>query len=153
MKIKSIEEIRKVAEQVAEETGVEVYDVEFKMAATPALTVFIDREEGVDLDTCEKYHRVFDVAIDELDPTFGEPYILNVSSPGLDRPIVSERDFRRCLGKEVEVKLYAPLKGKKYFEGILVDFDENTFSVDLGDEVIKLEKTRAAKINKAIKVI
>lgn len=152
MKVKPIEEIRAVAEQVAKEAGVEVFDVEFKMAATPSLTVFIDRDGGVDLNTCEKYHRAFDVAIDELDPTFGEPYILNVSSPGLDRPIVSERDFRRCLGKEVEVKLYAPQRGKKYYEGVLVDFDENTFTVDLGGEKVRFEKSRAAKVNLAIKI-
>lgn len=64
MKVKPIEEIRAVAELVAKEAGVEVFDVEFKMAATPSLTVFIDRDGGVDLNTCEKYHRAFDVAID-----------------------------------------------------------------------------------------
>lgn len=150
MQVKPIEEINAVAEKVAAEVGVEFVEAVFSVAPSPSLTVIIDTEDGVDLDTCEKFHRAFDTAIDELDPTFGAPYTLNVSSPGLDRPLRTERDFERALGLEVEVRLYAPLKGKKLIEGVLADFDQNTVTIE-GTETIKLERTRIAKINKAIK--
>lgn len=151
MKIKPIAEIEAVAEKIAEEVGVDFIEVEFKQSSNPTLTVFIDTEDGVDLVTCERFHRAFDVAIDELDPTFGLPYTLNVSSPGLDRPLKTERDFQRALGLEVEVKLYAPLKGKKFMEGVLVAYDGNTVTIELNGEQTKLELTKIAKINKAIK--
>jgi ribosome maturation factor RimP len=79
------------------------------------------------------------------------PYTLNVSSPGLDRPFKTERDFERNLKKEVELKLYAPLKGKKFLEGVLTEFDENSVTIDTGKEQLKIARNKIAKINKAIK--
>ena len=79
------------------------------------------------------------------------PYTLNVSSPGLDRPFKTARDYERNLGKEVEVKLYAPLKGKKLLEGILDSFDETTVTIVSGGEQLRLPLNRIAKIHKAIK--
>ena len=105
----------------------------------------------MDLDTCEKFHNAIMDLIDELDPSFGAPYTLNVSSPGLDRPFKTARDFERNLGKEVEVKLYAPLKGKKFLEGVLIAFDEHSVTLDIGGTAEKINKTKIAKINKAIK--
>ena len=151
MKVKPIEEIRAVAERIAAEQGVEFIEVTFKVGANPSLNVVIDTDDGIDLDTVEKYHRAFDSAIDELDPTYGEGYTLNVSSPGLDRPLKTPRDFERALGEEVEVRLFAPMKGKKFFEGVLAGSDDNTVTVEIGDEAVKFEKTKIAKINKAIK--
>ena len=151
MKVKPISEIIAVAERVAGEVGVEVVDVEFKISSNPQLTVFIDTEDGVDLITCERYHNAIDPALDELDPTFGSPYTLNVSSPGLDRPFKTERDFQRALGLEVEVKLYAPMKGKKFLEGVLTAYDGNTVTVEIDGAEQKIELTKVAKINKAVK--
>ena len=151
MKVKPISEITAVAERVAGEVGVEVVDVEFKISSNPQLTVFIDTEDGVDLITCERYHNAIDPALDELDPTFGSPYTLNVSSPGLDRPFKTERDFERALGLEVEVKLYAPMKGKKFLEGVLTAYDGNTVTVEIDGAEQKIELTKVAKINKAVK--
>ena len=149
MQIKPLEEIRSFLEKYANDTGVELVDIEWN-DKTASLTVFIETETGVDLDTCEKFHNAIMDPIDELDPTFNAPYTLNVSSPGLDRPFKTARDFERNLGKEVEVKLYAPVKGKKFLEGVLTAFDENTVTVNCGEE-LKLQKNKIAKINKAIK--
>jgi ribosome maturation factor RimP len=113
--------------------------------------VFIETEAGVDLDTCEKFHNAIMEPIDELDPTFDMPYTLNVSSPGLDRPFKTNRDFERNVGKDVEMKLYAPLKGKKFLEGTLIGFDDNTVTVHIKKEDVKIERNKIAKINKAIK--
>lgn len=150
MKVKPLEEIRESLLPVAEELGIELVDIEFKQGRSPALTVYIDTETGVDLDTCEKFHRAIDVVLDELDPTFGAAYTLNVSSPGLDRPLKTKRDFDKCLGEKVEVRLFAPLRGKKYFEAFLTGYDGNCVTLGSGEDAVKLELTRIAKINRAI---
>ncbi len=150
MKVKPLEEIRAFLQPIADEMEIELVDVEFKQGRTPALTVYIETEEGVDLNTCEKFHRAIDTALDDLDPTFGAPYTLNVSSPGLDRPLKTRRDFEKCLGEKVEVKLFAPLKGKKYFEAALKAFDENSVTLDDESGEVKLERSRIAKINRAV---
>ena len=142
MKIKPVEEIEKALLPIAEEQEVEIVEVEFKQGKEPALTVYIDKEGGVDLNACEKFHRAIDITLDEIDPTFGAPYTLNVSSPGLDRPLKTERDFRKCLNEKVEVKLFAPIKGKKFFEAKFIGFDENCVELEGKTDTIKLEKTK-----------
>ena len=150
MKIKPIEEIQNTLQPIADEMQIEIVEVEFKQGREPALTVYIDTETGVDLNTCEKFHRAIDPVLDELDPTFGAPYTLNVSSPGLDRPLKTARDFQKRMGERVEVKLYAPLKGKKFFEATLVGYDGNCVELEEKGETLKLELSKIAKICKAI---
>ncbi len=137
--------------EIAEPMGIEVVDVEFKVSKNPSLTVYIDTEDGVDLDTCEKYHNAIDPMLDDFDFTLGAAYTLNVSSPGLDRPLKTVRDFDKALGQDVEIKLFAPEKGKKFFEGVLTDYDDNTFTVQIGDETKKFDKNKVAKVNIAVK--
>lgn len=150
MKFKPVAEIGEMLGGIAESMNIEIVEVECN-EKTAALTVYIETEAGVDLDTCEKFHNAIFEPIDELDPSYGEPYTLNVSSPGLDRPFKTARDFERNLHKEVEVKLYAPLKGKKFLAGVLEEFDENSVTVALQKETIKIPRNKIAKINKAIK--
>lgn len=150
MKIKPVEEIQNTLQPIADEMQIEIVEVEFKQGREPALTVYIDTETGVDLNTCEKFHRAIDPVLDELDPTFGAPYTLNVSSPGLDRPLKTARDFQKRMGERVEVKLYAPLKGKKFFEATLVGYDGNCVELEEKGETLKLELSKIAKICKAI---
>ena len=150
MKIKPVEEIQNTLQPIADEMQIEIVEVEVKQGREPALTVYIDTETGVDLNTCEKFHRAIDPVLDELDPTFGAPYTLNVSSPGLDRPLKTARDFQKRMGERVEVKLYAPLKGKKFFEATLVGYDGNCVELEEKGETLKLELSKIAKICKAI---
>ena len=150
MKVKSIEEITAALQPIADEMGIEIVEVEFKQGKDPALTVYIDIDGGVDLNTCEKYHRAIDPVLDEVDPTFGAPYTLNVSSPGLDRPFKTARDYEKALGQKVEVKLFAPLQGKKFFEATLVGHDETKVFLQDGEQTLQLEKAKIAKICKAI---
>ena len=137
MQIKPIKEITEFLEKIATPMGIEIVEVEWNDKSA-SLTVYIETETGVDLDTCEKFHNAI------LDP-------LNVSSPGLDRPFKTARDFERNLQKEVEVKLYAPLRGRKFIEGVLTDFDDNSISLEVNKVEIKISRNKIAKINKAIK--
>lgn len=122
---------------IAESFGLELVEVEFKKEYDGMnLTVYIDKDGGVSIDDCEKLHRAIDEPLDQLDP-IAENYILNVSSLGLDRPLKTERDFKKNLGKEISVKLYQAVDKKKLFSGILLEFDEKSFSI----EVVKQDKT------------
>ncbi len=150
MKIKPVSEIREFLEKIAASMDIELVDVEWN-DRDASLTVYIDTVDGVDLNTCEKFHNAILEPIDELDPTYDAPYTLNVSSPGLDRPFKTERDFARNLNKEIEIKLFAPLKGKEYIEGTLAAYDENSVTVAAGKEELKISRNKIAKINKAIK--
>lgn len=149
MKVKPIDEVVAFLQPIAQEVGVEIVDAEWNQREK-SLTVYIDREEGIDLNTCEKFHRAIDAPLDELDPTFGEGYTLNCSSPGLDRPFKKPRDFERNMGKKVEIKIYAPVDGKKAFEGVLKAFDGKEATIAAEDGERKFVLSQIAKICLAI---
>lgn len=151
MDFKPTDEIIRFLAPFAGEVGVEIIDVEAKKGKTPSLTVFIDTEDGVDLNTLEAFHNLINAPLDELDPSFGAAYTLNVSSPGLDRPFKTDRDFERALGLDVEIKLFAPMKGKKLLEATLVGYDGKTVELKTGEETFKLPLNKVAKISKAIR--
>ena len=150
MNLKPLSELKTFLEDYATPMGIEIVDIEFS-DKDKTLTIFIETENGVDLDTCEAFHNAIMEPIDTFDPTFDVPYTLNVSSPGLDRPFKTNRDFERNSGKEVEVRLYSPIKGKKFIEGVLLSFDENSITLKTEKEELKIQRNRIAKINKAIK--
>lgn len=154
MKVKPIGEIEQALAPVAASVGVEIYEIAFKQGKNPSLTVFLDTEAegGIDLDTCERFHNAADPVLDELDPTFGLAYTFSVSSPGLDRPFRKDRDFFRNVGKKVELKLYAPHKGEKNFEAVLLAYDPaaRCVEIDKAGEVFKLNLTQIVKISQAI---
>ena len=151
MKFKSVEEITSALLPTATAMGIEIVEVEAKVTKNSYITVYIDTEDGVDLDTCEKFHNAIDPVLDDFDPSYGASYTLNVSSPGLDRPLKTDRDFQKRIGCDVEIKLFAPLKGKKYFECKLIDYDGNNVVIEDGEEQIKIPLVRIAKINEAVK--
>lgn len=134
-----------VVRPIIEAHGMELVDVEFKkLYGTPTLTIYIDKPGGVSLDDCELIHRAIDAPIDELDPTDGMAYNLNVSSPGLDRPFKTLHDYQRKLGEKVEVSLYVPLDGKKKFIAVLIDANEEEITLQDGDKTIKIQLKQIA---------
>ncbi len=94
------------------------------------LIFFIDSPNGITIEDCEKVHRTIDPILDEINPTNDAHYILSVSSVGLDRPIKTDRDFNKNMGKEIEITLFAKQDGKKVFKGILKAFDENSIVIE-----------------------
>jgi ribosome maturation factor rimP len=150
MRVMDPEKIADFLRPIGDSLGVEVVEAEFRQGQNPSLTVYIDRAGGIDLDACEAFHNAIDEPLDELDPTYGAPYTLNVSSLGLDRPFRKAADFEKNIGEEVEVKLYASVRGKKYWEGILLSYDGEAIRLRAGKETFTLELKQIAKINKAI---
>lgn len=152
MKFKRPEEIKNFLSAAVTACGAEICDVELKNGSDPAITILIDRPEGIDLDFCEKVHNAIFELIDELDPTYGEPYTLNVSSLGIDRPFKTQADFENNLNGEVEVKLQNSVKGKKFYEGIMVYFDDKIIRIKISEkETLTFDRKSVVKINKAIK--
>ena len=122
---------------IAEENGVEIYDVEYvKEGSTWYLRSYIDKPGGISIDDCEKVSRRLSDLLDQED-FIEDAYIMEVSSPGLGRPLKKEKDFRRSLGEEVEIRTYRMIDKQKEFTGILKDYDENTVTITLADETEK----------------
>lgn len=136
---------------IAEGLGLEVVEVLYeKKFDGMNLTVVIDKDGGVTIDDCEALHRAIDAPLDELDPIEGS-YTLNVSSPGIDRPLKLPRDYKRNLDKKISVKLYVPRDGKKTYQGTLTSYTDDTFTIvtDKGAQ-LTFDKKDAAKVEPII---
>lgn len=126
-----------LAEKIVSELGYVLVDIEYKKQATGmVLELFIDSENGITLDDCEKVSKAMDEPLDELNPTNDESYTLNVSSLGLDRPLTTEYQFNKYKGEQVEIKFYQPLKpyNKKVMVSELISWDEKSITVGYGEE-------------------
>ena len=126
-----------IGEGVGENTGIYVVDVSYKKTdGKNVLCFYIDKEGGVGIDDCESFSRAVEAELDRCDPIDGE-YSLEVSSPGADRHLKKEREFLYYTGREVDVKLYKALNGKKEFSGILKKYENDSAVIDTdGEELI-----------------
>ncbi len=122
---------------ILEEHGFELVDVEFvKEGSTWYLRSYIDKPGGISVDDCEVVSRALEKELDRED-FISEAYVLEVSSPGLGRPLKKEKDYIRNEGKEIEVRLYKPFEHEKEFRGVLRcwDNDSVTLVTDSGREL------------------
>ncbi len=118
---------------ILSEHGFELVDMEYiREAGNWYLRAYIDKEGGITIDDCEVVSRAFSDKLGEED-FIEDSYILEVSSPGLLRPLKKDRDFERKLGTRIEIKTYRMENGKKEFEGVLKAFDKDTITVELED--------------------
>lgn len=127
---------------IVEGLGYELVEVTYqKQHDAMHLTIFIDsdKEGGVSLDDTEIVANAVDQPLDDLDPTAGAPFVLNVSSPGLDRPLKTEKDYLKKVGTEIEVSLYKPLSGAKKHVGTLVAYDNGVISLETKLGELKIE--------------
>ena len=108
-------------------------DVEYvKEAGTWYLRAYIDKEGGITVDDCEVINRELGDWLDQED-FIEDSYILEVSSPGLGRPLKKEKDFARSIGKEVDIKLYKAVEKQKDYTGVLEAYDKDTVTIGLED--------------------
>ena len=124
-----------LSEETARAHGVYVVDVTYKKQnGNNVLCFYIDKDGGVGIDECEKFSRAVEEVLDKNDP-IEQNYSLEVSSPGVDRKLVKEREFLYYIGREVDVKLYAPAEdGKKEFTGILRGYENGVASIEVDGE-------------------
>ena len=115
----------------------ELVDVEFvKEGSDWYLRVYIDKDGGITVDDCELISRAFNEILDRED-YFSEQYIFEVSSPGLMRPLKKEKDYKRSVGKLIDIKLYKPVDKCKEFTGVLDSYDKDTVTIKMDDDTQK----------------
>jgi ribosome maturation factor RimP len=135
---------------IINEGGFELVDVEYvKEGANWYLRIYADKEGGININDCVAISRALEAKLDEEDK-ITDAYILEVSSPGLGRQLKKEKDYKRSIGKEVEIKLYKARNKVKEFEGILKDFDENTFTITIEEEDTVFERKEIAMMRLAV---
>lgn len=129
---------------VIEQNGYEYVGTEFnKASGSSELIVYADKPGGIGLDDCEKISRMIEPIIDERDP-IRDAYCLCVSSPGLDRPLKTPRDFERSLGKKVDVRLYRALNGNKEWSGTLKRHDADILVIEADNAELSFENKDVA---------
>lgn len=144
-----VDKAKPVVEGILDGMGYELVDIEYKtLYGEKHLIIYIAKDGGVTLDDCETVSNALDAPLDALDPTGSAPYCLDVSSPGLDRPFKTQRDFERNYGEAVEVKLYAPLAGRKekLMVGTLVARDEKAVTIDENGSQTVIENAKIALV-------
>ena len=137
-----------IAEKLAQEMDYEFVDASLdKEYGASFLRIYVDREGGITVDDCEAFHRAFQPLVEDLDYDY-----LEISSPGLDRPLTRDRDFEKAAGEAVEVHLSRAMDGKKRLEGILRGLtDDGMVEIeDAEGNVIRLERKACSLIRPII---
>ncbi len=131
---------------LADRLGFELVDVSLdKESAGKYLRIYIDKEAGISLDDCETYHRAIQPQLENYDYDF-----LEVSSPGVDRPLKKERDFERAAGSEVEVRLFKAIDGRKVINGILIGLEGNEIVLALPEGETRIPRKAAALVKPVV---
>ncbi len=143
------EALEKIAADVCERHGVYIYNTEYKKEGSEYyLRLYIDKDGGVTIEDCENVSREISPLLDEL--TFiKEAYIFEVSSPGIDRALTRDWHFEKVMGKEIDIKLFAPIDGMKEISGILTKYEDGAITVNVNDKEIIIEKGKAASVRLA----
>lgn len=135
-----------ILQPIIDANGFELVDVEYvKEGGTWYLRAYIDKPGGITVDDCELVSRAANDILDEQD-FIEESYIFEVSSPGLGRPLKKEKDFKRSLGEEVEIRTYRAIDRQKEFTGVLCEYDADTVTIELENE----EKMQIARADIAL---
>lgn len=144
------ERTQKLLVPILQQHGFELVDVEFvKEGSSFYLRSYIDKPGGINVDDCETVSRALEAKLDEED-FISEAYVLEVSSPGLGRPLKKEKDFIRNEGKEIELRLYQSFEHEKEFRGILKNWTKDDVSIETDEgRVLTFEKKDLALVREA----
>lgn len=128
------EAVEKIAEEILANTDYELVDVEYVKERDWFLRIYIDKEGGIGLDDCQEVSGLLDEKLEELN-IINDRYILEVSSPGLDRALKKEKDFKREMGKLVDITLYKAIDGEKMITGKLTGYTKDIITIDETREI------------------
>jgi ribosome maturation factor RimP len=146
--IKSI--VEAMLQPFMEEHGFELVDVEYlKEGSNWFLRVYVDKEQGIDIDDCGRVSEFLSEKLDENDP-IPTAYFLEVSSPGAERPLKKPGDYHKSIDKQVFVTTYEPVDGMKEFEGKLLSYDEETLTIQTHKKKVSIECQKVASARQAI---
>ena len=142
----SVHAAEAAAARVAAEQALELVELTLtREQQGKTLCIYIDKPGGVTLDDCERYHKAVQPLLEDIDYDY-----LEVSSPGVDRPVKTLRDFEKNRGARVEVRLFAPMDGVKAFEGALTAMDEQNVTITLDGGNEKLLPRKAVALIKPV---
>ncbi|MBQ7218085.1 MAG: ribosome maturation factor RimP [Ruminococcus sp.] len=145
----TVSTVEEIARPIADELGLRIWDVRYlKEGSQWFLRVFIDKDGGVDINDCERMSRALDEPLDQADPIDGE-YILEVSSPGIERELVRPEHFAAFIGADIMVKMIRPIDGiGKEFKGVLTDYADGAVTITdhSGENTVTINKKDAAYI-------
>jgi ribosome maturation factor RimP len=144
-KKKLVELLTDMAEPIVKEYGLELVDVEYVREKDWFLRVYINKPGGIDIDDCSVVSSKLTKVLDERDP-IKEKYYLEVSSPGIDRPLKKDKDFQANYGKKVDVQLFAPRDGEKEFVGVLNSHSDMLINITVDELEIELDRKAVASI-------
>ena len=132
---------------IIERFGYELWDVEYvKEGSDYYLRIYADKEGGFTVDDCEAVSRAIDPLLDEED-FISDAYILEVSSPGLTRKLVKERDFERSVGRLIRVNLFKAIDGEKSFVGNLAEYDNDNLTVEItADNIVTIPRNNISMV-------
>jgi ribosome maturation factor RimP len=131
---------------IVEANNVELFDVDYiKEGQDWYLRVYIDKEGGVTIDDCQAVSRAFNEILDK-ENYITDQYIFEVSSPGLTRPLKKEKDYAKSIGKLIDIKLYKAVESLKEYTGVLKEYDKDNITIEIDDNLIKIERSNLAMI-------
>lgn len=131
------------------EHNFELVDVEYvKEAGTWYLRAYVDKEGGISIDDCEVVSRALEAKLDETD-FIEDAYILEISSPGLTRPLKKDKDYTRNIGKLIEFRLFQPVEGSREYTATLISFDAKSIVVETAGKNFTVERSNLAMIRQA----
>ena len=146
------ESVEELVTPITNENHLELVDVEYKKEGKNwFLRIFIDKEEGVTVDDCTRVSRQIEDLI-EVEEVIPSSYVLEVSSPGLDRPLKKEKDFLRFKGKRAHVTTYSPIDQQKNFKGTIQDFREDILFLNIDNKRVEIPRNQIAKAKLEIEI-
>ncbi len=147
-----LERIREAAERVARSVGIDVVDVEWKVGKERFLRVYIDKPEGISHKDCRTAGNQLSVILDVEDLVPGPHYILEVSSPGLDRKLTKPAEFERFAGRLAKISTNEPVENQKFFEGRLAGVADGKVQIEVKGRVIALPMEGIRKANLVVEL-
>ena len=145
------EKVSEMALPIIDSKGFELVDVEYiKEGQNWYLRIYIDKEGGITIDDCQIVSEEISEKIDQVDP-IPNSYLLEVSSPGLERPLKKDRDFEKYKGELVEVRLYNPLDKKTSFEGELVGLEDGKIIIKIDDKNFSFIRNNVSLVKRSFK--
>jgi ribosome maturation factor RimP len=137
--------VEKLVSEIIKDSPLELVDVEYVKERDWYLRVYITKEGGIGVDDCQWVSERLENRLDELDP-IKDSYYLEVSSPGLDRPLKKAKDFARHLGDKVEVHTFAPINGQKTLIGTLLSADDGGISLEVDGSPMSIPRDQASMV-------
>ena len=135
-----------LSESIAKDYGCYIYDVEYvKEGSLKFLRIYADKDDGISIDDCEKISRELSSLLDEKDP-IKENYILEVSSPGIERKLTKKEHFDKYIGKIIDINLFKQINGSKQFTGVLTSYENECIFIETENGIVEINQKEASLV-------